>query len=294
VTTPRHALSAPAVALAVAIAALGCGSRQLADRSASSTDATTEVTPDQAPPSAPIPPDHRRESRRLGPPPARIIVTAGPLRDLAGEQLAAALRALVGQRQPGSTDLAFALAALDQLGIRFAVASSDDGPSLHDLAAERGAIAPATRPYLGDLLLFNRPNAGKSGSLIAVAVGYDSRGVIEFIYLDRDVVRRGFLSPSRPREKRDADGRVLNTFLRHSDTGDHRGSPALAGELLTARIRLDRLLDGPSRVAQPATHVDPPRVMPLAPGAVAELEDAWGLKPQGRKAARVRSSPAPP
>jgi hypothetical protein len=82
----------------------------------------------------------------------------------------------------------------------------------------------------------------RPASLVAVVVSTDSRDVVEFVYLARGVVRRGYLSRAHPADKRDADGRVLNTFIRHSDGGDPADTRYLAGELYGGLVRLDRLL----------------------------------------------------
>lgn len=192
--------------------------------------------------------DHRRG--RGGPVarrPVRLAIPSGALR--AADDPAAGLRALVGGRDEQSSHVQFALATLSGLGAGLdpRLRNADDGPALRDLAAERGALiidaeTAVTRPRLGDLLLFDRVVAEEPASLVAVAISTDSRGVVEFIYLARGVVRRGFLDRAHPTDKRDADGRVLNTFVRHSDGTDPAGTRYLAGELHTATIRLDRLL----------------------------------------------------
>jgi hypothetical protein len=253
----RHIrLSAHALLAALLAALAACGSRHLV---ASVATPGTHSGGFQAPPSAPVPPDHRRHSRPVGPRPARTILLAGPLRAAAaGEELASSLLGLVGRRDDRSTAVGFALSALTGLGVPLdpPLLGVDDGATLRDLAAERGALAPAARPRLGDLLLFD---AGEPASVVAVAVSFDARGVIEFVYLSRGVVRRGTMSPDRPHGKRDADGRALNTFLRHSDGDLPRGAPALAGELFAARIQLDRLLRTPAREAR---HGAPARAAP--------------------------------
>jgi hypothetical protein len=192
--------------------------------------------------------DHRRG--RAGPVarrPVRLVIPSDSLRT--ADDPAAGLRALVGGRDEESSHVQFALATLSGLGAGLdpRLRDADDGPALRDLAAERGALivdadSAATRPRLGDLLLFDGVVAEEPASLVAVAISTDSRGVVEFIYLARGVVRRGFLDRAHPTDKRDADGRILNTFVRHSDGTDPAGTRYLAGELHTATIRLDRLL----------------------------------------------------
>lgn len=167
-----------------------------------------------------------------------------------GDDLAARLRALVGRRDDSSTHVQAALAAERELGAHLdpTLAATVDGPALRQLAEQRGAFVaaggegPGSPPRLGDLLVFDRTVARAPASQVGVVVSVDARDVVEFIYLARGVIRRGFMSQSRPRDKRDADGRVLNTFLRANDGGDPRGTPGLAGELCAGRIVLEQLL----------------------------------------------------
>jgi hypothetical protein len=215
-----------------------------------------DLTPARrAPPAA----DHRRGTRHpIGSRPVRFTIPSGALRaaGASGEDLARVLRHMVGRRDEDSSHLRFALAALGALGARLdpRVASAEDGPALRDLAVQRGALAAPgegaarSRPHLGDLLLFDRVAGDDPASLVAVVVSVDSRHVVEFVYLARGVVRRGYLSPAHPRDRRDGDGRALNTFLRHSDGELPRGAPALAGELHAGTIRLDRLLPARARL----------------------------------------------
>jgi hypothetical protein len=197
--------------------------------------------------------DHRRAAVRkpAARPPVRLAIASKPLRGGgSGDQLAAALRHLVGRRDPDSSHVAFALSGLQELGagLDSSLLAARDGPSLRALAGERGALfadgeaALTARPRLGDLLLFDRVEGDKPASLVGVVVSTDSRGVVEFIHLSRGVVRRGYLSRAHPADKRDADGRVLNTFIRHSDGGDPADTRYLAGELYGGLVRLDRLL----------------------------------------------------
>ncbi len=167
-----------------------------------------------------------------------------------GTELAERLRGMVGKRDDVSTHVGFALAALREIGAALDPETErvEDGPALVALAERRGALtaaAPGTPlPGLrvGDLLVFDRVTGGDPASLVSVVASVDERGVAEYVYLARGVVRRGFVFPPEPAEKRDADGRVLNTFVRHNDGADPRGSPHLAGELIAAAISLHRLL----------------------------------------------------
>lgn len=197
----------------------------------------------------PAPP---RETAQAAPPPRvrRSVPGEALAAQGSGEELAAEMRGMVGRRDEGSTHVQFALAALVELGLSPdpELAAVEDGPALAALAERRGALTPAAPGAalpslrLGDLLLFDRVVAADPASLVAVVVSVDERGVVEYVYLARGVVRRGFVFPPDPSARRDPSGRVLNTFVRHNDGADPRGTPHLAGELVAGAISLDRLL----------------------------------------------------
>ena len=183
-------------------------------------------------------------------PRVRRSIPAEALGATSGEELAASLRGMVGRRDEGSTHLQYALAALGELGATLdpELARVENGPALVALAERRGALTPAppgnSLPWLrlGDLLVFDRVVAADPASLVAIVVSVDERGVVEFVYLARGVVRRGFVFPPSPSTRRDpTSGRILNTFTRHNDGADPRGTRHLAGELIAAAISLDRL-----------------------------------------------------
>jgi hypothetical protein len=164
-------------------------------------------------------------------------------------------RALIGVRDP-RTSLAFALAVSAGLSSGLtaglahprshpAVPAVADGPALvawaraHDVLAPitPGAAAPpAILP--GDLLVFDRAAGGRPASLIAVDLARDPRGVIDILYLAGGVIRLGHLDPTRPRTARDRERKVVNTYLRHGADQPPKGTRFLAGELVSARIRL--------------------------------------------------------
>ena len=151
--------------------------------------------------------------------------------DLAGLDDPDDLRTLVGSRD-GRGHAAFALDVAAALGAPSVQAA--DGPALVELARERGALGDpdvsAVEP--GDLLVFDRVSDGEAASLVAVVLGRDERGVVEMMYAARGVVRRGFVDPARPKIRRDKQGRVVNTYLRHGRDQPPEGTRYLAGELL--------------------------------------------------------------
>lgn len=157
--------------------------------------------------------------------------------------LADVLRGLVGRRDRDSTHLEFALQAAAAIGAELdpRVATVDSGPALVALARERSAITAAASALLGDLVVFDRVDRGRRASLVGVVASRRRDGTLEFVYLAGGVVRRGWVNPRHPGTKRRDDGRVLNTFVRHNNGGNPRGTRYLAGELLAEIISLDRL-----------------------------------------------------
>nr|MBA3462412.1 hypothetical protein [Deltaproteobacteria bacterium] len=99
-----------------------------------------------------------------------------------------------------------------------------------DLTDQRSDPTEPAAP--GDLLIFDRAVSDNDADLIAIVISRDPRGVTEFLYLGGGVYRRGFVDPTRPATKRDREGAIVNTFLRHGKRWPAKGSHYLAGELL--------------------------------------------------------------
>lgn len=89
----------------------------------------------------------------------------------------------------------------------------------------------------GSLLVFARTESDDSPDLVALAVARDDRGVTEFIFCAGGAIRRGFFDTRHADQRRDAGGRVLNTFLRTGNRWPPKGTHYLAGELLVHVIR---------------------------------------------------------
>lgn len=132
------------------------------------------------------------------------------------------LRALVGRRD-ARDPIPTTLALLGSLGRR--------APA--DLADGDDPTASAPQP--GDLLVFDHAVGDNEADLVAIVIARDARGVYEMIYLAGGVYRRGYVFPDNPWTRRDKDGAVLNTYLRHGKRWPSKGSHYLSGELL-ARV----------------------------------------------------------
>lgn len=199
-----------------------------------------------APPERPRPATRPRARK---PRPSRAAATTpGPvhprLQPIAlGDSLADRLRALVGGRDTEQSHVEFAIAAVRVVGFDpdRALAETRDGPSLLALAHDRGAFHRSGTPVLGDLVVFDRVIAREPASLVGVVISARPDGTVEFIYLQRGVIRRGWVNPRRPRDQRDRTGRILNTLIRGTDGRDPRGTEYLAGALFHGYLRTERL-----------------------------------------------------
>lgn len=166
-----------------------------------------------------------------------------------GRTLASWLRSLVGARDPNTSNAELAIRCLVAMGARLDadIRGTHAGKDLVALARSRGALVlrgeAEALPLLGDLVVFDNVEPGEAASLIGVVVSTDSRGTIELIYLARGVVRRGFLTPTRPGDTRDASGRSLNTFVRAGRPGDPLDAEYMSSALYAGYIRLDKLQD---------------------------------------------------
>jgi len=169
------------------------------------------------------------------PPPAKEPAAGGPLADT--------LRSMVGLREKEATPVRFVFDALATIGADVAPELRDaaDGPALLALAHDRHAAAPDHHPLLGDLVVFDDVQPHQDASGVGVVVSSRADGTVEFVYLARGVVRRGWLNLRHPSDKRDAQGRVLNTIIRQKRGDGRKGKGDLTGQLFATFIRLDGL-----------------------------------------------------
>ncbi len=170
-------------------------------------------------------------------------VAATPRAELPGGPLADALRALVGTRKPDSSQVGFLLDTLSAIGARpdERLRNSRTAQELIRLADARGAAAAKASPLLGDIAVFDQVFAKEPSSVLGVVVATHPNGTVEFVYLARGVVRRGFVNLSHRASKRDAQGRVLNTILRQRAGRGRKGAGDLASDLFSTYLLLDRL-----------------------------------------------------
>jgi hypothetical protein len=179
---------------------------------------------------------------------------ARPVRELAD------LRALVGRRDKRDALAAslgwlrdFSLGLVDHdlreartanRMIRELLAWADSNPSttiadLVDRARSHDQLGdPHDDIFAGDLLVFDRTDSDNPSDLVAIAIGRDVRGVVEFVYVAGGTIRRGFVDVKHPAQRRDASGAVLNTFMRAGKRWPPKGTHYLAGELVSHVVRL--------------------------------------------------------
>jgi hypothetical protein len=148
------------------------------------------------------------------------------------------LRSLVGVRDK-RTSLLLAIEWAHALGLPLEGFAGTTGEDLLAWAEASHRLADAAdEPRPGDLLVFDAAQSDEAADLIAIVIARDERGVTEMLYLGNGVIRRGFVDASRPKKKRDAELRIVNSFIRHGKRWPAKGSHYLAGELLAHVIHL--------------------------------------------------------
>jgi hypothetical protein len=85
--------------------------------------------------------------------------------------------------------------------------------------------------------VFDHALSDQPSDLVALVIGRDARGVTEFLYAGGGVIRRGFYDAKRAKIRRDENGMIVNTFMRHGKLWPPKGTRYLAGELLSHVIR---------------------------------------------------------
>ncbi len=123
-------------------------------------------------------------------------------------------------------------------------------------------------PLPGDLVFFretydrNRDGKVNDGlTHVGVVEAIDEHGVVTFVHRGGKGVARSRMDPARPSERHDAEGRVLNDWVRYRDRS---GSPRLAGELFVGYARAEVWLpveEGPPPPVSAAEVPAPPAVV---------------------------------
>lgn len=198
---------------------------------------------------APAPPSLSLARGMIAPPPPARGDQTGLLATgrMPPDSATQALHGLVGHRDDEHSHIEFAWLALEamELDPGKTARACATGAELVALALERDAVV-SQKPVIGDLVVFDQVSEDEPASLVGVVLGpveTDQDDTVAFVYLGRGVVRRGYVTPSQPSQKRDSVGRALNTFVKHLHGRTGRDARYLAGELFRAYIRTDRLSD---------------------------------------------------
>jgi hypothetical protein len=147
-------------------------------------------------------------------------------------------RAAAGRRAGGDESAALVERRLHVLGLRFGT----DGtvPALWGYLRAAHRVIPAAEARPGDVLLFDahgtdpQPRCADHAGLVERV----ANGRISFVEARAGQVRRSVVDPAHPGVRRDADGRVLNSFLRPKVMNDPPGARYFAGDMLCAVVRV--------------------------------------------------------
>jgi hypothetical protein len=140
----------------------------------------------------------------------------------------------MGPDHPGSAT-GLVERALHQRGIRF---GTDGSPrSLLVFLESHYPRVKASQAATGDVLFFDMGDGCAEHTAIVESVEPGRLGFREW----RDgSVHHSFVDATRPRDRRDESGRLLNTFLRIKRPDDEPGTRYFAGEMLCAVIHPSR------------------------------------------------------
>jgi hypothetical protein len=140
-----------------------------------------------------------------------------------------------GQADEGA---AFVERALHHAGFRFGTDGSTRALWGYLRTSHRLVGAAEARP--GDILFFDTGGVGpapacadRTGIVESVGAG----GRITFVEARGGRIRRSFVAPTRPTDRRDARGKILNSFLRPIRIDDPPGARYFAGEMLCGIAR---------------------------------------------------------
>jgi len=158
-----------------------------------------------------------------------------------GDRFEAKGRGRAASRPRAGGDEAAALVErrLNVLGYRFGT----DGtvPALWGYMRAAHRVIPAAEVRPGDVLFFDTRGVGAQPACadhVALAETVAPDGRITFVEARGGHVRRSVVDPTHPTLRRDAQGRITNSFLRPMAMDDPAGSRYFAGGMLCAVVRL--------------------------------------------------------
>jgi hypothetical protein len=121
--------------------------------------------------------------------------------------------------------------SLRERGLRFGTDGTPE--ALYQYVRYSHELVPPERARAGDIVFFDMGEHG-CGEHLGLVEAVEGQGRIVFRESRGGVVRRSFVHPGAPRVRRDADGKVLNTFLRPRRMEDPPEARYFAGEMLCA------------------------------------------------------------
>ncbi len=132
--------------------------------------------------------------------------------------------------------------ALVSRGLRFGTDGSVG--ALRAYLANAHAPVPLASARAGDVLFFNLAR-GRDGCTdrgpdhVGLVEAVDGTGRVTFKEVRDGRVHKSLVHPGAPGARRDAQGRMLNSFLRAKQPGDPAGTAYFAGEMICAAYRTE-------------------------------------------------------
>ena len=108
-------------------------------------------------------------------------------------------------------------------------------------AQQRTKIPDRTNALTGNLIVFGTAKKPKS-FLCGIIINKNEQDTVEYLYLSRQIIRRGFMNLNHPSKKRDSHGRVLNTFIKGTSGGASGSIRYLAGRRFFSYLPVSSLL----------------------------------------------------
>jgi hypothetical protein len=179
----------------------------------------------------------RATARAIVAAPPEVIATAGV--GAAGPD-AVLPPSVLGEAAPAPSLRPAALVetTLQKRGVRFGTDGSVE--SLFTYMRFEQTLVPPRSARAGDVVFFNIDGEGGDCADHAGVVESVDDGRIAFREVRSGQTRTSYLDPRQPSQRRSADGRILNSFLRPRRTDDPPAARYFAGEMLCAVGRVRR------------------------------------------------------
>jgi hypothetical protein len=139
---------------------------------------------------------------------------------------------------PSLRPAALVEATLQKRGVRFGTDGSVESLFTY-MRFEQALVAPRSA-RAGDVVFFNVAGEGGDCADHAGIVESVDDGRIAFREVRSGQTRTSYVDPRQPSQRRSADGRILNSFLRPRRTDDPPAARYFAGEMLCAVGRVRR------------------------------------------------------